>query len=194
MPKYLKNKSKTSKSPGHPYEKERLDQELKLLGQYGLKNKRELWRVQYALTKIRTRARTLLTLDEKDPSRLFEGGALMRRLVRMGVLPDKNATLDSVLSLKAQNFLDRRLQTLVMKAGLAKSIHHARLLVRQRHIRVGNQIVDIPSFLVRVDSQQHIGFAPNSSLAPNGPPGRVKRKKQKEAAKGGDKQEEENDD
>ena len=176
MPKYLKNKSKTSKSPGHPYEKERLDQELKLLGQYGLKNKRELWRVHYALTKVRTRARTLLTLDEKDPSRLFEGGALMRRLTRLGVLPDKNATLDSVLSLKVQNFLDRRLQTLVMKAGFAKSIHHARLLVRQRHIRVGNQIVDIPSFLVRVDSQQHIGYAPNSTLAPNGPPGRVKRK------------------
>ena len=196
MPKYLTNKSKTSSSPGHPYEKDRLDHEMKLLGQFGLKNKRELWRVQYTLTKIRTRARSLLTLDEKDTSRIFEGGALMRRLIRLGILTDKNATLDSVLSLKLNNFLDRRLQTLVMKSGLAKSIHHARLLVRQRHIRVGNQIVDIPSFMVRVDSQQHIGLAPNSSLAPNGPAGRVKRKqaknnKNKKGAEKNDDEEEE---
>lgn len=44
-------------------------------------------------------------------------------------------------------------QTLVFKLGLAKSIHHARVLIRQRHIRVGKQIVNIPSFMVRVDSQ-----------------------------------------
>jgi len=117
----------------------------------------------------------------------------MRRLIRLGILTDKNATLDSVLSLKPQNFLDRRLQTLVMKAGFAKSIHHARLLVRQRHIRVGNQIVDIPSFMVRVDAQQHIGFSPSSTLAPNGPPGRVKRKKTK-LNKGKKAQQEKNDD
>ena len=39
----------------------------------------------------------------------------------------------------------------VFKLGLAKSIHHARTLIKQRHIRVGKQICDIPSFLVRVD-------------------------------------------
>jgi ribosomal protein S4 len=37
--------------------------------------------------------------------------------------------------LAQQDFLERRLQTLVFKLGLAKSIHHARVLIRQRHIR-----------------------------------------------------------
>jgi small subunit ribosomal protein S9e len=43
--------------------------------------------------------------------------------------------LDYVLALNVSDFLERRLQTLVFKLGLAKSIHHARVLIRQRHIR-----------------------------------------------------------
>lgn len=65
--------SKTYVTPRRPYEKARLDQELKIIGEYGLRNKREVWRVKYALAKIRKAARELLTLDEKDEKRLFQG-------------------------------------------------------------------------------------------------------------------------
>lgn len=65
--------SKTYVTPRRPYEKARLDQELKIIGEYGLRNKREVWRVKYTLAKIRKAARELLTLEEKDPKRLFEG-------------------------------------------------------------------------------------------------------------------------
>merc|ERR1712075_25463 len=179
----LRNFSKTSKPPRRPYEKERLDTELKLIGTYGLKNKREIWRVRLALAKIRATARVLLTKDEKDPSRIFEGQALMRRMTRYGILDEDKLRLDYVLSLKIENFLDRRLQTLVFKRGLAKSIHHARVLIRQRHIRVGRQIVNVPSFMVRVISQPHIEFSLNSPFG-GGRPGRVKRRNT--AARGGD--------
>lgn len=127
--------NKTYSTPRRPYEKERLDQELKLIGQYGLRNKHEVWRVRYTLAKIRKAARELLTLDEKDPKRLFEGNALLRRLVRIGVLDEGKMKLDYVLGLKVEDFLERRLQTQVLHLGLAKSIHHARILIRQRHIR-----------------------------------------------------------
>ena len=146
-----------------PFEAARLDAELKLAGEYGLRNKREIWyalplnlltsrRVQLTLSKIRRAARELLTLEgtlklssflifaEKDPKRLFEGNALIRRLVRIGVLDESRMKLDYVLALKVEDFLERRLQTQVFKLGLAKSIHHARVLIRQRHIRVGSQV------------------------------------------------------
>ncbi len=74
-------------------------------------------------------------MEEKDPKRLFEGNALIRRLVRVGVLDESRMKLDYVLALKVEDFLERRLQTCVYKLGLAKSIHHARVLIRQRHIR-----------------------------------------------------------
>jgi len=101
---------------------------------------------------------------------------MLRRLHRIGVLDDNKNKLDYVLSLKIQDFLERRLQTLVFKKGMATSIHHARVLIRQRHIRVGKQVVNVPSFIVRVDSQQHIDFSPTSPLG-GGRPGRVKRKR-----------------
>lgn len=68
--------SKTYVTPRRPFEKARLDQELKIIGEYGLRNKREVWRVKYTLARIRKAARELLTLEEKDPKRLFEGESL----------------------------------------------------------------------------------------------------------------------
>ncbi|DBB14374.1 hypothetical protein WJX82_009807 [Trebouxia sp. C0006] len=193
---YYRNYGKTFKKPRRPFEKERLDGELKLVGEYGLRNKRELWRVQMALSKMRQAARTLLTEDETSVKRLFEGEALLRRMYKYGLLDDNQNKLDYVLALTPQDFLERRLQTLVFKLGLAKSIHHARVLIRQRHIRVGKQIVNVPSFIVRVDSQKHIDFALNSPFG-GGRPGRVKRKNANKTKSGGggggDAEEEEED-
>merc|ERR1740119_47080 len=142
------------------------------------------------IAKIRASARTLLTLEEKDQKRLFEGNALLRRLVRIGVLDETKMKLDFVLGLKIEDFLERRLQTQVFKLGLAKSIHHARVLIRQRHIRVRKQVVNIPSFVVRLDSQKHIDFSLKSPFG-GGRPGRVKRKNAKKGDDaGGDEDEE----
>ncbi|KAJ6743238.1 30S 40S RIBOSOMAL PROTEIN [Salix viminalis] len=171
---FYRNYGKTFKKPRRPYEKERLDAELKLVGEYGLRAKRELWRVQYALSRIRNAARMLLTLDEKNSRRIFEGEALLRRMNRYGLLEESQNKLDYVLALTVENFLERRLQTLVFKAGL------------------GRQVVNIPSFMVRVDSQKHIDFSLTSPFG-GGRPGRVKRKNQKAASKkasGGDGDEE----
>merc|ERR1712137_367675 len=157
---------------------------------YGLKNKREVWRTQYALSKIRTAARQLLTLDEKSETRIFQGEALLRRMTRMGLLLEGERKLDYVLGLTVQKIMERRLQTKAFKLGLAKSIHHARTPIRQRHIRVGKQICNIPSFLVRLDSEKHIDFALTSPFG-GGRPGRVRRKQK--GGGGGDKAEEDED-
>jgi small subunit ribosomal protein S9e len=175
---------KTYKPPRRPFEKERLDAELKLVGEYGLRCKREIWRVQYALAKLRKAARVLLTLNPTDPKRIFEGAALMRRMSRYGLLADNELELDYVLQLTTQKLLERRLQTKVYKQGLAKSVHHARVLIKQRHVRVGAQLVNVPSFQVRTASEKHIDFSTNSPYG-QGKPGRLARKKAAAKAAGG---------
>merc|ERR1712190_396954 len=183
-PNQPKNFGKTSRTPRRPFEKERLDSELKIIGEFGLKNKRELWRVQLTLAKIRSSARRLLTMAQDDPRRTFEGGALLRRLTRLGVLSPEQQRLEYCLSIKAKDFLKRRLQTLVKEIGV-ESVHRARVLIYQRHIRVGHQVVTSPSFLVREKSQRFINFREGSSLG-GGPPGKIKRrniKRKMEAAK-----------
>lgn len=180
----IRHNNKAYKVPRRPFVKARLDQELQLAGKYGLKNKTEIWRVTYTLARIRKAARELLTLEEKDPKRLFEGNALIRRLIRIGVLEKEKNKLDYVLGLKVEDFMERRLQTQVFKLGLAKSIHHARILIRQRHIRVGKQIVNVPSFVVRLDSQKLIDFSLTSPYG-GGRPGRVKRRSLKSKSSGG---------
>ncbi|EGW14259.1 40S ribosomal protein S9 [Cricetulus griseus] len=100
--------------------------------------------------------------------------------------------LGYILGLKTEDFLQRQLQTQVFKLGLAKSIHHARALIRQRHIRVCKQVVNIPSFIFRLDSQKHIDFSLRSPYG-GGRPGRVKRKNAKKGQGGagaGDDEEE----
>ncbi|CAR23598.1 40S ribosomal protein uS4 [Lachancea thermotolerans CBS 6340] len=190
MPRAPRTYSKTYSTPKRPYESARLDAELKLAGEYGLKNKKEIYRISFQLSKIRRAARDLLTRDEKDPRRLFEGNAMIRRLVRLGVLSEDKKKLDHVLALKVEDFLERRLQTQVYKLGLAKSVHHARVLITQRHIAVGKQLVNVPSFLVRLESEKHVDFARGSPFG-GGRPGRVARKNaaRKAEAAGGDAEE-----
>ena len=177
-----RNFNKVSKNPRRAFESERLDRELKLCGQYGLRCKREIWRCNLALSKMRRTARLLLTLPETSQRRQLEGAALMRRVHDLGILESDKDKLDYVLTLTVPDILERRLQTVIFKAGLAKSVHHARVLIKQRHIAVAKQLVTVPSFLVRTSQEGHIGLADSSPLAPNAQRmGRVKRMKAKAA-------------
>ena len=81
--------------------------------------------------------------------------------------------------------MDRRLQTVVYKKGLARSVHHARVLIRQRHIKVGKNLTNVPSFMVRIDSEKQIDFT-NSSPLGGGKPGRTKKKIMKKQKAGGE--------
>ncbi|MEM1989944.1 MAG: 30S ribosomal protein S4, partial [Candidatus Bathyarchaeia archaeon] len=118
-----KKPKKKYESPRFPWRSDILQNELVLLGQYGLRNKRELWRAKTMLSKIRGIARSLLGMSAEKRVKLET--QLLNKLKRLGMLPE-NAVLDDVLDMTVENILERRLQTIVFRKGLAKTIYQAR--------------------------------------------------------------------
>ena len=112
----IRRQRKKIVTPGHPYDKARLQRELPLVGEYGLRNKRELWKARTILSKARQQARALLALPENV--RKTRAEELLSKLSRFGMLPKGN-DLDSVLALDVRVVLERRLQTIVHNKGLA---------------------------------------------------------------------------
>jgi len=149
-PKRIRKKYLT---PGHPWRAENLKEELQLLGEYGLRNKRELWRVASKLRKYRAMARSLYTaVGEK---RVTLESRLLGKLYRLGLLP-KGSTLDDVLKMTVRDWLERRLQTIVFRLGLAKTIHHARQLIVHGKVLVGDRKVRSPSYHVQRGEEESI--------------------------------------
>ncbi len=157
-----KKPRKKWESPGHPWIKERLLREIELIGRYGLRNKKEIWQAETLARYFRHRARSLLALPEEV--RREAEKQLLSRLYKMGVLPE-NATLDDVLGLTAEHFLERRLQTIVYKKGLAKTIWQARQLIVHGHIAIGGRRIRSPGYLVPRDEEDLIDYAPTSPFA-----------------------------
>jgi len=157
-----KKQRKKYETPRFPWRTDTLQLELKLLGQYGLRNKRELWRHETTLSRFREIARSLLGMSAEERKKLER--QLLDRLKRLGILPE-TATLDDVLDLSIEDILERRLQTIVFNKGLSKSIHQARQIITHGHIAIEGQRVPSPSYLVLRNEEARITYAPTSSLS-----------------------------
>lgn len=153
---------KKYENPFKPWDRDLLYEELRLIGEYGLKNKRELRRVATILRKIRDVARKSFALPDEERDMVIKG--LLNRLYKMGVLSE-NATVDDILKLEVKDLLERRLQTLVYKKGLAKSIYHARQMVVHGHIVVGDKVVDRPGAFISREDEEKIRINPRSPYA-----------------------------
>jgi small subunit ribosomal protein S4 len=163
-----KKQRKKFETPRFPWRTDVLETELKLLGQYGLRNKREIWRHKTLLSKYRGIARSLLGMSVEERRKLEK--QLLDRLHRLGILPE-TAVMDDVLVLSLEDILERRLQTLVFQKGLAKSIHQARQLITHGHVAIAGRRVSSPSYLVLREEEAKITYAPTSPLStPNQPP------------------------
>lgn len=147
-----KQSRKLYRKPKRPWNPEQLMNELELLGTYGLRNKRELWKAETELSRIRHITRTLLALPEDI--RIDKARVLLAYLSRIGLAND-NSTLDDILSLKVEDVLERRLQTLVMKKYELKP-NQARQMIVHRHIMINDRIVNIPGYLVRKEEEGFI--------------------------------------
>ncbi len=158
-PKKQRKKYETSR---FPWQTDVLQSELKLLGQYGLRNKRELWRHKTMLSKFRGNARSLLGMPTEVRKKME--GQLLDRLHHLGILPE-TAVLDDILDLTLNEVLERRLQTLVFRRGLAKSVYQARQLITHGHIAIEKKRVSSPGYLVLREEEVKIDYSPTSPLS-----------------------------
>ncbi len=157
-----KKQRKKYETPRFPWRTDTLQEELKLLGQYGLRNKHELWRHETTLSKFRGIARSLIGKTPEERKKMEE--ELLARLKKLGVLHE-TAVLDDVLDLTIEDVLERRLQTIIFRKGLVKTIYQARQLITHRHVTIGNQRVTVPSYIVTREDENKIAYAPQSPFA-----------------------------
>jgi len=144
---------KSYETPSHPWRKDRIEKEKELIRKYGLKNKRDIWKAGSKLRNIRRLARLLLGSHGERAEQ--EKEKLIAKLQKLGLLKGE-ADLDSVLGLTIEDILERRLQSLVHRKGLARSPKQARQLVVHGHIRVGGRRIKSPSYLVPVEQEETI--------------------------------------
>ncbi len=154
----MRRQRKKYETPLKPWDKKRIEEEKKLLKEYGLRRKSEIWRAESMLRNFRRIARSLEA--KRDEKREKE---LLSKVARLGLLPE-NSTIEDVLGLEVRNILDRRLQTIVYKKGMSNTIKQARQFIVHGHIAVNNRRVVWPSMIVPSEHESSVSFYEKSRV------------------------------
>ena len=162
---------KKYETPAHPWLKDRILQEKEYVKEYGFKNKKEIWKEVYKLKKSRDQAKKIIANSSADQSQK-EKEQLINRLLKYG-LTKHDSKIEDVLALKASDFFERRLQTLVFKKGLSKSVNQARQFIVHGHVFIGDRKITAPSYMVSLEEESKIMFNPRSNLSKEDHPERV---------------------
>jgi len=147
------------KKPKRPLNYDLMMDELKILGTFGLKTKRELWKTQTELSRVRFQARSILALRQEERER--KEPILTQSLLKIGLI-DQNSTLDDVLNLQVTDLLSRRLQTIAQRRLYFKTPYQARQAIVHGHIMIGDSVVTIPSYVVKTEEETKIRLIPES--------------------------------
>ena len=143
----MKRKHKSYSRPKRPFDKARIEKEAKIKEEYGLKNKIEIWKADSQIKSIREKAKKLISAGHEKQKALFE------RLKKIGFRVD---SISDVLSLEKEDYLNRRLQTIVFKRRLARSPKHARQMIVHKKILVDEKAISSPSYIVPVEFEEKI--------------------------------------
>ena len=143
----MKRKHKIYSKPKRPFDKARIDEEVVIKKEYGLKNKREIWKAEAKIRTIRRRAKRLITSSKDEQEALFD------RLRKIGL---KVNSIADVLGLDKTDYLNRRLQTIVSEKGLATTAKTARQMITHKRILVGGKVIDTPSYIVPIELEDKI--------------------------------------
>lgn len=135
------------KKPKRPWDSSRIEEEKKILRDFGLRKKREIWVSEAIVREFRRRARDLIAIRDEGETKI-----LLDRLVGLGLL-EKGQGLENVLALSVEDILNRRLQTIVLRKNFADTIKQARQKITHGHIYLGNRKMIFPSYIVPLEKE-----------------------------------------
>jgi len=151
----MKRKHKTYSRPKRPFDKARLEEEAGIIEEFGLKNKREIWKAEARTKSIREKAKKLISAKPEEQQALFN------KLNKIGL---KVNSISSVLSLNKQDYMRRRLQTIVVAKKLASTSKQARQLIVHKKVFVDGKAVNSPSYIVPVEFENKITLKEKKKL------------------------------
>jgi len=140
-------KHKTYSKPKRPFDKTRIIEEEKIKKEFGLKNKKEIWKAEARVKVMREKAKKLISSSTEEQEALF------KRFKKQGFNVN---SISDVLSLDKKDYMKRRLQTVLVKKNLARTTKHARQLITHKKVLVGKNVVNSPSYIVPTDLEDHI--------------------------------------
>ena len=175
-----KKHRKKYSTPSHPWQKSRIEEEKVLLKEYGLKNKKEIWKATSMLRQFKRQAKDLIANRGEQAEKQKE--LFLNKLNRLSII-QKTDMLDAVLGLDVRDILNRRLQTVVLNKGLARSVKQSRQFITHEHIIVGDKKITKPSYMVEMVEENQLNFEDTSSLANEEHPERSIKKKSEEVEK-----------
>jgi len=150
-----KKRRKQYSTPRKKWDKQLLESERKLVNFYGLKNKKELRKHTTWLRNKRQIARSLLALPLE--TRMVREKELMSGLRKINLVKS-DAILDDVLGLKVEELLEKRLQTIILRKGLANTSKQARQFIVHGHISLKGKRISAPGYLVHIDEVSELGW------------------------------------
>ena len=145
----MKRKHKKYSKPKRPFDKTRIEEEAIIKKEFGLKNKREIWKAEAKIKSIREKAKKLISSNKEDQQAFFD------RLKKMGLEVN---SIGEVLALDKKDYLNRRLQTILVKKELATTIRTARQLISHKKVLVDERIVNSPSYVVPIKLENKISL------------------------------------
>lgn len=157
-----KKTRKKYETPMHPWNKGRIEEEGVLIKEYGMKNKKEIYKMRSILKNFKDQVKNLIALKAAQAEK--EKSQMLAKLTRLGLLKQQSGSLDPILDLTLRDILERRLQTQVYKKGLARSVDQARQFIIHGHIGVGDKKMTSPSYILTAEEEAALNFAPNSPL------------------------------
>jgi small subunit ribosomal protein S4 len=181
----IKRFKKKYTTPMHPWNATRIKLEGEIKNRYGVGNKKEIWKMESTLKAFKDQAKNLLTRTDNQAEK--EREQMRQRMVRLGLVKAASG-MDDIMGLQLRDIMNRRLQTIVLRKRLARSVRHARQLIVHEHISVGGKKITSPSYLVLLDEEPTISYASDSAMMRSDHPEAfseelMQRKQQKQRAK-----------